>query len=89
MARHRPHVLLEDIDSSSETSLQVIEIEQLFIVVYKGKPINLRLVNLLSDYPGPKYRRTVYTQEGYAANLAKKLNERFDCNDFSVLQYPQ
>lgn len=89
MARHKPNIILEVLDGETDMSHQVIGVEYLYIVMYKGKPINLRSVNTLSDYPGPQYRRSVYTQEGYANNLAKKLNKKFNCADFSVSRFPE
>lgn len=89
MARHKPNIVEEKIDSKNDCSFQVIGVDSLYIVLYKGKPINLRSVNILSDYPGPQYKKSVYTQEGYAKNLAKKLNNRFNCDHFTVAKFPE
>ena len=49
-----------------------------------GKPFNLKSANILTNYPGPKYKKVSFSNPGHAHNLAKKLNDTFDCTDFSV-----
>ena len=39
---------------------------------------------MLTSYPGPKYKKVSFSNPGHAINLAKKLNDLFDCNDFDV-----
>ena len=51
---------------------------------YQDKPFNLKSSNALTNYPGPKYKKTSFSNPGHAHNLAKKLNTMFNCNDFSV-----
>ena len=49
-----------------------------------SKPFNLKSANALTNYPGPKYKKTSFSNPGHAHNLAKKLNEMFKCEDFAV-----
>ena len=53
---------------------------------YNGSPFNLKTSNILTSYPGPKYKKVSFSNPGHAINLAKKLNETFDCNDFTVVK---
>jgi hypothetical protein len=53
-------------------------------VFYKEKPFNLKSANALTNYPGPKYKKVSFSNPGHAHNLAKKLNEMFKCQDFTV-----
>jgi hypothetical protein len=39
---------------------------------------------MLISYPGPKYKKVSFSNPGHAHNLAKKLNDMFKCQDFSV-----
>jgi hypothetical protein len=55
-------------------------------VFYQGKPINLRSMNTLVNYPGPKYKKVSFSNSGHAFNLAERLNKRFNCKDFQVVK---
>jgi hypothetical protein len=41
---------------------------------------------MLTNYPGPKYKKVSFSNPGHAFNLAKKLNELFGCVDFQVVK---
>ena len=41
---------------------------------------------MLTNYPGPKYKKVSFSNPGHAHNLAKKLNDLFNCEDFSVVK---
>jgi len=84
MSRPKPNVLLENINNKTYKSEQVLEAEAIWAVFYKGKPFNLKSINALTNYPGPKYKKVSFSNPGHAYNLAKKLNEMFKCEDFSV-----
>jgi hypothetical protein len=84
MSRPKPNVLLENINNKTYKSEQVLEAEAIWAVFYKNKPFNLKSSNALTNYPGPKYKKTSFSNPGHAFNLAKKLNELFKCSDFSV-----
>jgi hypothetical protein len=64
----------------------VLKAEAIWAVFYQGKPFNLKSSNILTNYPGPKYKKVSFSNPGHALNLAKKLNEMFNCDDFEVLQ---
>ena len=51
---------------------------------YKDKAFNLKSANALTNYPGPKYKKTSFSNPGHAHNLAKKMNLMFKCEDFNV-----
>ena len=84
MSRPKPTVILENIDSKTYKSEQVLDADAIWAVFYQGKPFNLKSANALTNYPGPKYKKTSFSNPGHAHNLAKKLNDMFKCNDFAV-----
>ena len=84
MSRPKPNVLLESVDKKTYKSEQVLQAEAIWAVFYMGKPFNLKSANVLTNYPGPKYKKVSFSNPGHAHNLAKKLNDMFNCNDFDV-----
>ena len=85
MSRPKPKVLLEHINKKTYKSEQVLEAEAIWAVFYKNEPFNLKSANSLTSYPGPKYKKTSFSNPGHAINLAKKLNAMFNCEDFQVV----
>ena len=86
MSRPKPTVLLESIDKKTYKSEQVLKAEAIWAVFYQSGPFNLKSSNILTNYPGPKYKKTSFSNPGHAHNLAKKLNDMFSCEDFSVVK---
>jgi hypothetical protein len=89
MSRPKPTVLLEFINKKSYRSEQVLDAEAIWAVFYQGKPFNLKSSNALTNYPGPKYKKTSFSNPGHAHNLAKKLNDMFNTKEFSVVKLTQ
>lgn len=89
MSRPKPKVLLEHIDKKTYKAEQVLAAEAIWAVFYKNEPFNLKSANMLTNYPGPKYKKVSFSNPGHAVNLAKKLNDLFSCNDFSVVMLTQ
>lgn len=84
MSRPKPTILQEYVNKKTYKSEQILEAEAIWAVFYKEKPFNLKSSNMLSNYPGPKYKKVSFSNPGHAHNLAKKLNEMFNTDDFSV-----
>jgi hypothetical protein len=89
MSRPKPKVLLEHVDKKTYKSEQVLHAEAIWAVFYQGTPFNLKSANMLTSYPGPKYKKVSFSNPGHAINLAKKLNDLFSCNDFEVVRLTQ
>lgn len=85
MSRPKPKVLVEIVNRNSYKTEQVLAAEGIWAVFFDGKPINLKTSNLLVQYPGPKYKKVSFSNQGHAINLAKKLNTQFRTNKFSVV----
>lgn len=86
MSRPKPVILLESIDKKSYKSEQVLKAEAIWAVFYQNEPFNLKSSNMLTNYPGPKYKKTSFSNPGHAHNLSSKLNEMFKSSDFSVVK---
>lgn len=86
MSRPKPTILLEHIQKETYKVEQILEAEAIWAVFYKGNPFNLKSGNMLSSYPGPKYKKVSFSNPGHAHNLAKKLNKLFNTSDFAVYQ---
>lgn len=84
MSRPKPNVLLEHTDNKTYKSEQILEAEAIWAVFYQDKPFNLKSSNVLTSYPGPKYKKTSFSNPGHAHNLAARLNKIFKSNDFKV-----
>ena len=84
MSRPKPNVILEHIDKKNYKCEQILEAEAIWAVFYKGKPFNLKSSNALTSYPGPKYKKVSFSNPGHAHNLASKLNDMFNCEEFAV-----
>lgn len=85
MSRPKPQVILEIANKTTYKAEQVLASEGIWAVYFENKPINLKTSSLLAQYPGPKYRKTSFSNPGHAINLCKKLNVQFKTNKFSVV----
>ena len=86
MSRPKPNVLLEFVDSKTYRAEQVLEAEAIWAVFNNNNPFNLKSSNALTNYPGPKYKKTSFSNPGHAFNLAEKLNTMFNTKEFTVVK---
>ena len=84
MSRPKPNILLEKVNNKTYRSEQVLQAEAIWAVFYQDAPFNLKSSNALTNYPGPKYKKTSFSNPGHAHNLAKKLNDMFNTDEFVV-----
>jgi hypothetical protein len=85
MARNKPTVILETVNKKTYLVEQILEADSVWAVYHKGKPINLKTFNMLVATRSPKYKKVAHSSKGHAINLAKKLNEKFNTKDFTVV----
>ena len=85
MSRPKPSVLLEIVEKETYKTEQVLASDGIWSVFYQGRPINLKTSNMLNSYPGPKYKKVSFSNPGHAINLSKKLNKKFNTEDFTVV----
>jgi hypothetical protein len=85
MSRPKPQVLIEHTNKQTYKTEQVLASEGVWAVFYDNHPINLKTSNMLTQYPGPKYKKVSFSNPGHAKNLARKLNAQFKTDKFSVV----
>lgn len=86
MSRPKPKIILTHTDTKTYNAEQILEADAIYAVFYDEKPINLRTLHTLLDYPGPKYKKVSYGNSGHAFNLAEKLNKLFKTDKFKVFK---
>ena len=86
MSRPKPIILREYIDKKTYKTEQVLQSDAIWAVFFQNQPFNLKSANMLTSYPGPKYKKTSFSNPGHALNLAKKLNNLFDSDEFTVVK---
>ena len=89
MSRPKPYVLIEHTDKQTYKTEQVLASEGVWAVFYNACPINLKTSNMLTQYPGPKYKKVSFSNPGHAKNLARKLNTQFKTDKFTVVLLTQ
>jgi len=85
MARPKPDIMLEIVDKNYNTE-QILDADAIYAVYHNNKPINLRTMNTLVNYPGPKYKKVSFSNSGHAFNLADRLNKKFNTESFTVVR---
>ena len=85
MARPKPIIILDSVDKQYNSE-QILDAVAIYAVYYENKPINLRTMNTLVNYPGPKYKKVSFSNSGHAFNLADRLNKKFNTDKFSVVK---
>jgi hypothetical protein len=85
MSRPKPQIILEHVNKANYRSDQVLAADGIYAVFYDGQPINLKTANMLVSYPGPKYKKVSFSNQGHAINLCKKLNTQFRTDKFTVM----
>lgn len=89
MSRPKPKVLVETTDRQTYKTEQVLAATGIYAVFFDNKPINLKTANMLVQYPGPKYKKVSFSNQGHAINLCRKLNTQFRTDKFSVVLLQQ
>jgi len=85
MARPKPTIIIEYVDKNYNAE-QILKADAVYAVYYAGAPMNLRSLNTLIDYPGPKYKKSSFQNSGHAFNLSDRMNKLFKTDLFTVVK---
>lgn len=85
MSRPAPEIINE-VELGNGAIWQVLAAENYYVITYKNRPINLRVVSYSLDGPVIKYKKLTYANLGNALAQVRTLNHRFKCKDFDVVQ---
>ena len=80
---------MEFTDPKTYRSEQILDADAIYAVFHDSKPINLRSLNSLVNFPGPKYKKVSFSNSGHAFNLATRLNKLFKTDKFTVVKLLQ
>lgn len=64
----------------------ILQAESHYIITYKGRPVGIRVSSIMSMEQGFRYKKLSYTGLGSALAQVKRLNHRFKCQDFDVME---
>jgi hypothetical protein len=78
--------LIDRINVDDFLTIEILTAPGLWAVLHKGRAVNLKRLRLTVQGDDFKYMRTTYASAAPANNLAKKLNEYFMCDDFTVVK---
>ena len=85
MSRPKPTVL-KSIIAKDNTQWDITEADSQFVITYQGRPCGIRQHVQTLTKQGFKYQKLSYTGLGSARAQVKKLNHKFNTQDFDVMQ---
>jgi len=83
MPRPTPTILMSK-QYTESTGIDVLAATNLYAVLYKLQPINVKQRYYCISGIINKYPKSVFPSIAPAENLATKLNTEFNCTDFTV-----
>jgi hypothetical protein len=84
MPRPPTTVLIEMHNNTTHKTDQILKSEGIWAVYYNNSPINIKTI-AIAAFVSPKYKSVSFSNKGHAINLAKKLNRKFNTNNFTVV----
>lgn len=66
------------------TVWDILHADSYYVVTYQGKPCGIRQHKQMVT--GFKYMKLSYTNMGNAIAQVRRLNKKFNCNDFDVME---
>ena len=84
MARPKPYVRLAQ--EVGDDLWEVLQADKFFVITYTGDPVNIRITQGSLSNNKHKYKKLTYTNLANAELQARRLNYRFKCQDFRVME---
>jgi hypothetical protein len=79
MSRQNPVVIEEITDVESWNTTQITPLKGIWVLTYNDELVSIKVILLHSK---PKYKKAVFTSEGFARNEARKMNKLFKSTMF-------
>lgn len=83
MSRPKPTILHSE-SFGDGTTWDILKSDSYYVITYKGQPFGLRLSSPI--HPEFKYKKLTYTNLGSALSQIRRLNHKFKCEDFDVME---
>ena len=77
--------VIKSVTQNSGITWDILAAEQTYVIVYKNRPISIRVDQPMNARSGYKYKKISYTNLSAAENQRDRLNKIYDCDDFTVL----
>mgnify|MGYP006298708373 CR=1 FL=1 len=84
MARPEPEIIHSQEQDSGDV-WQILHAQATYVITYKNKPINIRVVCHGLGRMKYKYKRVSYTELGTVENQVRRYNKLFNCQDFDYI----
>jgi hypothetical protein len=85
MARPKPKVRLAQ-EVGDGSLWEVLQAEMYYVITYQGDPVNIRITQGSMTGNNHIYKKLTYTNLGSARLQVNRLNHRFKCSDFEVME---
>lgn len=85
MARPKPNILLTH-QRGDGSVWDITEADAQYVITYQGKSCGVRQHVQTMTTQGYKYQKLSYTNLGNALAQMRRLNHKFGCNDFDVME---
>jgi hypothetical protein len=85
MSRPQPKVILEQIQDD-EQIWQLLEGDEMYVILYKNKPVSIKVHRPSFSLDNKSYKRMSYTEEGTAKAQCRRYNAKFNCEDFHYVK---
>lgn len=85
MSRPGPEIILEN-EQDDGSIWQLLDSDEIYIILYKDKPVSVRVLKPGLGDEQKSYKRMSYTELGTAIAQCRRYNEKFNCNDFSYVK---
>jgi hypothetical protein len=83
MARPSPKIITS-IEVDDGTTWDILKVNNQYTITYQGQPCGIRQHYSTLSTHGFKYQKLSYTNYGNAQAQARRLNTKFNCEDFAV-----
>ena len=82
----RPKPIVRRAQEVGDDLWEVLQADKFYVITYLGDPVNIRITTGSLSNNKHKYKKLTYTNLAGARLQARRLNYRFKCDDFKVME---